>query len=188
VLRNALTLTILDDYHDFAKVAGASLGMVASARGVDLTSADRAAVSTAMINLPPHADMPPSLDRLAASGLQLVALTNSPPEVATAQLTNAGLAPMFDHILSVHMAQRLKPHPEVYRQAAAAIGIPLGQQMMVAAHDWDIAGAMATGMAGAYLTRPGMAVNPLFEDPTLVESTMTAMADAIIEHVAGAES
>ncbi len=182
VLRNALTLNILGRYHDFATVAGTSLEMVATARGIEITAEDRASVSAAMINLPPHPDVPASLERLGKAGFELVALTNSPPEVATAQLSNSGLKPSFDHILSVDAAQRLKPDPEVYRRAAAAIEVPLERMMMVAAHDWDIAGAMAVGMAGGYVTRPGMAVNPLFAEPTLVAPTMDAMADEIIEH------
>ncbi len=128
----------------------------------------------------PHPDVPASLECLRKEGLALVALTNSPPEVATAQLTNAGLKPAFDHILSVHTARHLKPHPAVYHQAAEEIGVPHERMMMVAAHDWDIAGAMAVGMAGGYVTRPGMAVNPLFAEPTLVAPTMDAMAEKIV--------
>lgn len=184
VLRNALTLNILDQYNDFATVADASLGMIAAARNVDLTTEDRTAISSAMVSLPPHPDVPASLERLRKKGLNLVALTNSPPEVASTQLSSAGLKPAFDHILSVHMAQYLKPHPAVYRRAAEEIGVPLDRMMMVAAHDWDIAGAMAVGMAGGYITRPGMAVNPLFAEPTLVAPTMDVMADRIVQLLA----
>jgi 2-haloacid dehalogenase len=184
VLRNALTLTTIGEYHDFAVVAGASLGMVASTRGVSVTDDDRTIIATTMGSLPPHEDVARSLRRLQASGLQLVALTNSPPDVARTQLTNAGLIELFDQTLSVHATKRLKPHPAVYQYAAAEIGKPLDQMMMVAAHDWDIAGAMAVGMQGAYVVRSGMALNPLFTEPTISAPTMDAVTDKILERAA----
>jgi len=181
VLRSALTLTVIGDYHDFAAVAGASLGMVAATHEVTITDRDRTTIATTMGSLPAHPDVVPSLRRLRSAGLQLAALTNSPPAVAEAQLTNAGLITFFDHTLSVHPTKRLKPHRDVYEHAATQIGVPPHEMMMVAAHDWDIAGAMATGMQGAYVIRPGMALNPLFVQPTVSGPTMTAVTDAILE-------
>ena len=182
VLRNSLALTVLGDYRDFATVAASSFTMVADAHGVSISAADSAAVATAMASLPPHPDVPAALARLRSAGFQLAALTNSPPEVGVAQLRNAGLAPLFKEILSVHQAGRLKPHPAGYQHASRALGIPLADMMLVAAHDWDVAGAMAVGMAGALLTRPGVALNPLFPPPNLVAPDMTAMATAIIDY------
>lgn len=186
VLRNALTLTVIGDYHDFAAVAGAALGMIAATHGVAITDADRTTIATTMSSLPAHQDVAPSLRRLRAAGLRLAVLTNSPPDVAETQLTNAGLMSLFDHTLSVHATRKFKPHRDVYEYAATQIGIPPRQMMMVAAHDWDIAGAMATGMQGAYVVRPGMALNPLFVEPTVSGATMAVVADVILGRASGA--
>jgi len=180
VLRNALTLTVIEDYSDFGTVAKTSLSMVAAARGTTISDEDNAAILLQMRNLPPHPDVIESLAMLQRSGLRLVALTNSPPDIATQQLANAGLAGYFDNTLSVHSSRRFKPHPTVYRDAATTLGVPLREMMMVAAHDWDIAGAMAVGMSGAYVVRTGMAINPLFEQPTIVANTMNEVATEII--------
>jgi 2-haloacid dehalogenase len=181
VLRNALTLTVIGDYSDFAAVAGTSLDMVAEVHGVAIGDEDRSAITGQMTALRPHPDVPASLARLKESGLRLVALTNSPPDIANRQLNNSGLAPHFDHVLSVHSVGRFKPHPEVYLHAAAFVGESPEEMMMVAAHDWDIAGAMAVGMKGAYVLRPGMARNALFAEPTIVRKTMTETAQAILD-------
>lgn len=181
VLRNALTLTVTKRYSDFGAIAGASLTMVAATRGITLTQSDRDTIAAAVRNLPPHADVAPSLDLVQRSGLKLAALTNSPPDIATAQLANAGLARYFTQILSVHPTQRFKPHPATYRHAAEQLATPLEQMMMVAAHDWDIAGAMAVGMQGAYITRPGMALNPLLPPPTITAPTMDAITELITQ-------
>ncbi|MCP4307861.1 MAG: haloacid dehalogenase type II [bacterium] len=181
VLRNALTLTIIGDYSDFAAVAGTSLDMIARIHGISLSEEDRAAITSQMTKLRPHPDVPPSLASLKESGLRLVALTNSPPDVANRQLETAGLAGYFDHALSVHAARRFKPHPEVYLYAADYLDARPEEMMMVAAHDWDIAGAMSVGMKGAYVLRRGMTRNALFVEPTIVCGTMTETAESILE-------
>ena len=180
VLRNALTLTIIGEYSNFGEVAAASLSMVATTHGVSISNDDRNAISEQMTHLPAHDDVEKSLAKLKGAGLGLIALTNSPPDIANQQLDNSGLADHFNHILSVHDSGRFKPHPDVYRDAANTTGIPLTEMVMVAAHDWDIAGAMAVGMHGAYVVRPGMAINPLFPDPTFFGQTMDEVVDLVL--------
>ena len=46
-----------------------------------------------------------------------------------------------------------KPHPSVYRAAAQKLQLEPGQIMMVAAHSFDIIGARAGGLRGAYVDR-----------------------------------
>ena len=54
--------------------------------------------------------------------------------------------------------------------------------MMVAAHDWDIAGAMNVGFAGAFIVRKGMATNPLYSRPDIIGHDLTQVAGSILEH------
>jgi 2-haloacid dehalogenase len=181
VLRNALTLTIIGEYHDFVAVAGASLSMVAEEHGATLTDADRAAISATMTNLPPHGDVAANLERLENAGLRLVALTNSPQDAAETQLTNAGIAPLFSKIMSVAPTGRFKPAAAVYQMAADRLNVSTEDMTMVAAHDWDIAGAMAAGYSGAYVTRPGMVINPLFQPPDVTGPDLEVVTDLILQ-------
>ena len=184
VLRNALTLTITGDYTDFLAVGGASLQMVADQQQVTLTNDDRNAIRTAMISMPPHPDVVPALEAMHSGGLRLAALTNSPREAAVSQLENAGVAPLFDAILSVEDTSKFKPAREVYEMASRHLGVATGAMTMVAAHDWDIAGAMRAGCRGAYVTRPGMALNPLYPRPDFVGSDLNIIAEALLAHPA----
>jgi 2-haloacid dehalogenase len=45
-------------------------------------------------------------------------LTNSPPAVVEAQISNAGLRELFERLVSVDAVGSLKPAPAVYRYAA----------------------------------------------------------------------
>ncbi len=97
------------------------------------------------------------------------------------QLSKAGVAPLLDEIMSVEASGKFKPAREVYETAATRLGVTTAQMRMVAAHDWDIAGAMRAGCAGAYLLRPGMVLNPLYPRPDIVEADFHRLAERIVE-------
>jgi 2-haloacid dehalogenase len=109
--------------------------------------------------------------------LRLGALTNSTLQVAESQLRHAGLAEHFERILSADMVRRLKPAAEVYQMAAREYGVEPGALRLVAAHSWDIAGALRAGCAAAFVARPGMTLDPLFEPPDIVGPDLAAVAE-----------
>jgi 2-haloacid dehalogenase len=180
VLQSALLTVVTGPYSDFGKVGRAALEMVAARRGVDLTDADARAILGGMRTLPPHPDVLPAIQRLKRAGFRLAALTNSPPAVAEAQLTNSGIAPHLDRMLSVDTVRRLKPAAEVYRHAADSFGVAPAEVRLVAAHSWDVAGAMRAGCKAAFITRPGMVLDPLFDPPDIVGADLGVVAERII--------
>ena len=180
VLRNAMSLTITGDYESFVAIGRASLAMVGAETSTDVTPGDLADVAEAMTSLPAHPDVPPALETLQAAGLTMAALTNSPREAAIFQLENAGLDGFFDEILSVESVRRFKPAPEVYRFAAERLGASVASITMVAAHDWDVAGAMRAGCRGALVLRPGVVANPLYPEPDVAGPDLVAVADGLL--------
>ena len=180
VLQSTLLSVVTGPYSDFSKVGRSALEMVAARNGVALSEADARAILGGMRTLPPHPDVVPAMQRLKGAGFRLAALTNSPPALADAQLTNSGVAPHLDRILSVDAVHRLKPAAEVYRHAADSFGVAPVEMRMVAAHSWDVAGAMRAGCKAAFVARPGMVLDPLFEPPDIVGSDLEAVAERII--------
>ena len=51
---------------------------------------------------------------------------------------------------------------------------------LVAAHSWDIAGAMAAGCQAGFVARPGMVVSPLGDPPGITGPDLAAVAEQII--------
>ena len=96
-----------------------------------------------------------------------------------AQLENAGLIELFDHVLSVDEVGRFKPAPEPYLMAAERLGVEPGEMRMVAAHDWDVWGAMRAGCAAAYIAR-GDAPFAVGEPPDVVGADLAEVAEAIL--------
>jgi 2-haloacid dehalogenase len=179
MLQSAFVATITDAYVTFGEAAAAALTMTEERQGVKCSDEDRREILAGLRNLPPHPEVPASLDRLREAGFRLATLTNSTQEVAEAQIQNAGLADRFDQVLSADTAKRLKPAPAPYRMAARSLGIPEREMRLVAAHAWDVAGALRAGCAAAFVARQPF--DPLVERPDVVGADLAEVADGIIE-------
>lgn len=180
LLQSALVATITDTYHDFSTLAGDALDSMARRYEVTLGEEERMRVLNAMGTLPPHPEVPESLELLQHAGFRLAALTNSPPLVLEAQMQNSGLRPYFERLLSVDPVRKFKPAWETYAYAAKELGVAVADIRMVAAHDWDIAGAMRAGCAAAFIARPGMVFSELQEKPDIIGTDLEAVAKQIV--------
>jgi 2-haloacid dehalogenase len=180
VLQSALVATVIGDYVDFGTIGAAALDMTAARRGISLAASDRAAILDGMLTLPPHPEVPESLERLRAAGFRLATLTNSTAKVAEAQLTNAGLIEAFDQVLSVDAVRQFKPAAVTYGMAARELGVAMSDLLLVAAHDWDIAGALSAGWAAAFVARTGMVLGSLSEPPAIVGKDLREIVDQIL--------
>lgn len=181
VLQSALVATLTDAYTDFGTIGGGALDMTAARQGVELSVDDRAQILGGMLSLPPHSEVPGSLERLRDAGLRLATLTNSTTQAARAQLTNAGLIDHFEQVLSVEAVRAFKPAAETYRLAATKLGVEIRDIRLVAAHDWDIAGALRAGCAAAFIARPGMVLGPMAERPDIIGKDLREVTQQILE-------
>jgi 2-haloacid dehalogenase len=177
MLQSAFVATITDAYTTFGQAAGAALMMTEERLGVEVLEADRQEILGGLRGLPPHPEVPDSLDRLREAGFRLATLTNSTKEVAEAQIENARLADRFERILSADTAKRLKPAPAPYRMAARALEIPERGMRLAAVHAWDVAGALRAGCAAFVARQP---FDPLVERPDVVGTDLAEVADGII--------
>jgi 2-haloacid dehalogenase len=180
VLQSAFVATITAAYSSFGEVGAAALQMTAERHGVSLPDDASQAILGGMRELPPHPEVPEALDLLRDAGIRMTTLTNNTQEVADAQLANAGLTGYFERSFSADAVQRLKPAPEPYRAVAGELGVETSGLRLVAAHAWDVTGAMRAGCAAAFVARPGMVLDPLAFPPDVVGSDLSAVASAIV--------
>jgi 2-haloacid dehalogenase len=179
LLHGSLVATLTDSYEDFGAIGRRALDVVAARRGRTLSDDERDAILGAMRRLPPHPDVPDALTRLRDAGFRLAALTNSSNAAVRAQLEFAGLQNAFEKVLSVEDVRRFKPAPEPYLMAAARLGVEPAQMRMVAAHDWDVWGAMRAGCHAAYIDRAGVPFT-LGEAPDVIGRDLAEVADGIV--------
>lgn len=167
-------------YSDFGAIAGAALDMVAESRRMRLSAEDRSRILMGTRALPRHPDVRPALERLRKEGFRTVTLTNSAPAAVEQQLKNAGLTDMFDQSFSVDAVKRFKPAAEPYRYVAQQLGVGVGDLRMVAAHAWDIVGALQAGCVAAFVARPGKVLYPLGPKPDIIALEFGALAEQIL--------
>lgn len=180
MLQLAMSATIVGSYAPFGEIARVALEMTARKRGVALDEERKRRILGGMSALPAHGDVAEGLRRLREAGYRLAVLTNSTETVARAQLEAAHLDGFFPSVLSVDPVRRFKPAPETYAYAARSLGVAPADLMLVAAHDWDVAGAMHAGLAAAFVARHGTALNTLEAAPAIVAPSVREVADAII--------
>lgn len=185
MLQLAFVGGITGDYVDFSTAQHAALDMLTERVGRAITAEQADDLVARMSSLPAHPEVPAALAALRDTPLRMVALTNSVPEVAEAQLTNAGIRDRFDRVMSAHSVRRLKPAPEPYHAVARAFDVPPAEVRLVAAHAWDVSGALAAGCRAAFVARPGMVPSPLGPQPDIIGPDIAAVVERIIVTDAG---
>lgn len=181
LLQMAFVATITQTYEDFGVLANAALEVIGQRHHISLSSDARSRIFETLRNLPPHPDVAQGLKRLRQGGLRMVALTNSPPAVVEHQLTNAGIRSNFEHVFSVDSVRCYKPAPQPYLMVAQELGVEPKSLLMVAAHSWDIIGAMRAGCRGAFIARPGQVLDALTPKPDYVATDVRELADMIFK-------
>lgn len=180
LLHLSTVTSVVGVHRDLADLGAAALDATAAARGRPLSRAQREHILGTMASLPAHSDVEEGLEALSAAGFRLAALTNSGLRSVRGALERVGLAAAFAEIRSVGSSGVYKPWPAPYRDAAEAMGVGIGGVRMVAAHDWDLAGAAAAGAATAFLRRPGTTYADVLPPPDLEADTLPELAERII--------
>lgn len=181
MLHYSLVDSTTEKFHTFGEIGISALKMVAQANEIPL-SQNRAkeAIIVPLRNLPPHPDVREGLAALQKVGYRLISLTNSSNLGVKTQFENAGLTEYFEDRYSVEDISKYKPDLATYRWALEKAQVKPEDAMLVAAHGWDIAGAIAAGMQTAFVMRQGKVLYPLSEKPDYMVSGIDALAEKLV--------
>ena len=179
-LQLAMAATLASAYEDYGVQGDTGLEITARHYKVSLLGEEKNLILGTLAKLRPFPEVAQSLQSLRDAGLALAALTNSTAQVAEAQLTYAGLRDYFEQVISADEVSRCKPAPEVYHLAARRLGVEPGQLRLVAAHDWDVTGALRAGCAAVFISRPGQVMNPFGPQPDIRGADLGAVGKQIV--------
>src|SRR5438045_3795280 len=132
MLQIAFAGGLTGSYVDFTTAQRSALAMLARRQRVTLSAEQTDAIVAGMRALPPHPEVRAAMDRLRGR-FRLVALTNSPADVADAQMRNSGLRDLLESVYSADEVRALKPAPLPYRMVAERYGVSIGAVRIVAA-------------------------------------------------------
>jgi len=180
LLHGSLVANHTNRYRPFGQIGAEALISLAKRRGIAISPQRAATIVSTMRQLPPYPEVTGALQRLRETGFRLVTLTNGSTETVAEQLASAALDRYFERALSVEAIGRFKPAAEVYRYALAELKVEADEALMIAAHDWDIIGARAVGMPGAFIERPGSVWGLPDPPPEIVVSHLGELADLFV--------
>ena len=147
-LRDAFALSHSGGYVQLKDVFAAELPRTLRSAGVSSDAAQRERLVRMLGEMPPQPGLVEATTRLREGGWKLLALTQGAIETTRKLLDLAGAGESFDDVLSADSVRKTKPHPDVYR---LALGAADGEDWMIAAHAWDIAGAARAGMRTVFV-------------------------------------
>ena len=176
VLRDGFALTAVEAPANFGAIGAEILAGQLTAAGLDAGTEAVRGVLSGLRQLQLHPDVVPGLQRLHASGLRIVTLTNGSVELSEQMFTDAGLLPLLEHRLDVAKPGRWKPHRAAYEYAAAVCQVPLERMALAAVHPWDIDGAKRAGLQGWYVDRRRTPYPGMFTAPDLVVADFEDLA------------
>jgi 2-haloacid dehalogenase len=139
-------------YVDFWQVTGDALDYVMETLGLD-DPVLRDRLMNLYLGLAPFPEVPDVLRQLKAAGYKLAILSNGSPWMLERMIGAAGLAGMFDAVLSVEAAGVFKTHPKVYQLALDRLGLPADAIAFQSSNAWDAYAASAFGMRVVWCNR-----------------------------------
>lgn len=181
MLQYSLVATVGRRYEDFGVIGAAALRMVAANNGIHLSEKEALdAILNPIRSLPPHPEVKDALLKLKDDGYKLVSFTNSSYKGVETQFKNAGLIDLFHDRLSIEDLGKFKPDADAYDWAARKMNIRPEECFMIAAHGWDIAGAVWAGWRTAFISRPGHQLYPLAPQPEMIAPNLTLISQQLI--------
>ncbi|MEW5889024.1 MAG: haloacid dehalogenase type II [Pseudomonadota bacterium] len=125
-----------------------------------------------------------ALKELKALGLPLAILSNGTPQMLDIAVKSAGMAGLFDHILSVDAVQRYKTAPEAYRLGPNTFKLPARDILFVSSNCWDVCGAAWFGYTTFWINRSGQPLEELGVTPTVEGRRLTEVVDFVRSRLA----
>lgn len=180
LLQRAFTATLAGEYRDFTALGRSALKMVAAKRDRRLDDQKISEVLELIKTIPPHPEVADALGTLCDAGFVLAALTQSPAPTLEAQMSNAGLKRFFKRLFSVDAVKRYKPDPAPYRMVAEQMQCRTADLRVIAAHAWDVEGALRARCKAAFVARPGQILDPGVPPPDIVGADMGEVALEIL--------
>ncbi|MCG1036761.1 haloacid dehalogenase type II [Polaribacter sargassicola] len=183
MLHYSLVVSASKQYKPFVNIGAAALQMVAANNNIKLTKTSALEIVTnAMQHLPPHPEVKEALVTLKKAGYKLVAFTNSSNKGLKKQFEYAKLTPFFDELLSVEESGNFKPFTNTYLWGADKMNEKPEDCMLIAAHGWDVAGALWAGFRAAFISRPGQQLFPLALETEIVTTDLQKASDILISY------
>lgn len=164
---------------DFWQVTGDALDFAMASLKIDMPGL-RDRLMGFYLGISTYPEVPAMLQRLKTDGIKLAILSNGTPAMLTAAARNAGIAELFDALLSVEEVGVYKPHPSVYQLAPDRLQIPKEKICFLSSNSWDAYSAKAFGYQVLWCNRFGQAPERLPATPNGEIKDLSGLPDLVL--------
>jgi len=185
LLRDAFALSASGVFHSFPEIAEGTLTVLLDSLGHRADEATIKSILGTFSRLPCHRDVKPALEKVQRSDCRAVLLTNGSLANTEKLVRNNGIEHLVDDIVSVEDFRIWKPQTELYHQAARKYACDPGNALLIAAHAWDVHGAIRAGFHGIWVQRQDSIYHPLMGSPGGQAANLVDAADLAIQRLQG---
>lgn len=165
---------------DFWQVTGDALDFTLSTLHLE-DPALRARLMNLYLVLSAYPEVADTLRRLKAAGMKLAILSNGTPAMLAAAAANAGVADLFDAMLSVEEVKVYKPHPAAYGLACERLNVVAARICFLSSNGWDAYSAKAFGFRTVWCNRLGQAPEQIPETPDAEIATLAELPEIVLD-------
>jgi 2-haloacid dehalogenase len=175
--RDSLIDSLIPGPHTpFKEISRRALAYRLRQLGLDVEDETVRAVIEQWKTLQPYPDVDAALARLGEM-YAIAGLSNGDPDMLSAVLPN--FETELDNVISVAEAGAYKPHRAPYDRCCKRFDVAPHEVVFVTAHTFDLVGAKAIGMRGAFLNRHDNPFGGWPHRPDIVVDDMAGLADVL---------
>ena len=176
-LRDAFAFSHAGKYQPLKQILQAELPRTLKLLEIDFNTEQLSEIMTTFSKLELQSSATEAFEALTREGWKIVALTNGSEESTRNLLQSAGVQQYFTEVYSCDAIAVTKPHQDVYKM----IQDNLQDVWLVAAHAWDIAGAISVGMKTAFVSQLEKDYLEVYPQPQITVVSLIEAARQIID-------
>jgi len=163
-------------YVDFWQVLDDALVFAFKAAKIELKPDARDKFMDAFLRVKPWPDSVEALKSMRQAGIRLAYVSNLTPKMLTVMGESAGIADLFEHILSTDRVKAYKPDPRAYQMAEVVFNLPRESIVFAAFGGWDAAGAKSFGLNTFWVNQVNAPLEELGVKPDAIGRTLLDLA------------
>jgi 2-haloacid dehalogenase len=167
-------------YVDFGAITNDALVFTANTLHLDLTAGQMQQLADAYLHLTPWPDTADALYRLHEAGVRVITIANVTPTILRANAQNAGLAALFDALISTDQIHTYKPDPRAYQLGADHLRLEKQDIVFAAFGGWDAAGAKSFGYPTVWVNRFNQPAEELGFRPDRTVTDLKGLLDFVM--------
>ncbi len=172
--------TLNRNYANLEQVSQDALTFACKSAKTELSPEVPGKILDAFLQLKPFPDLVGALKAMRGAGIRLAYVSDLTPRMLNAITESAGVADLFEHLLSTDAVSAFKPSPRAYQMAETAFKLPRENIVFAAAGGWDAAGAKAFGYNTFWVNHFNVPVEELTVKPDAIGNTLTDLGKYVV--------